>query len=312
MNMKKFITFLILTFSLSAVLIPGGSHAQVIESFVSETAGAEDAQAEENSPGSYYTGKEKYFKIFTKENKNSGRVDFYASNSGYCTYQFEVGFTELTNAETSVPVPYYGVTGASKKDVLLFSLAPKNKGKYRYKYKFKFHVGDPGSAKHDDSYKYIIPFEKGTSRKVQQGYGGAFSHAGWMKYSIDFPVPVGTKVCAARDGIVVLIKSDSNMAGKTREFMQYGNYIVIAHNDGTFSEYVHLKQGGNIVKPGDRVAAGDAIGLSGNTGFSTSPHLHFMVVKPNKIGLWSIPVKFLGDDGSAIELSQGKSYISCR
>lgn len=310
--MKKFIMVLILTLSLAPVLTAGVAKAQVIESFVSETAGPEDAKALEKSPGSYYTGKEKYFKIFTKANKKTRGVDFYASNSGYCTYQFEVAFTELTNAKTTVPMPYYGVIGASRQNVLLFGLAPESKGKYKYRYKFKFHIGDPDSARHDDSYKYVIPFEKGTGRKVQQGYGGAFSHDGWMKYSIDFPVPVGTKVCAARDGIVALIKSDSNTAGKTRQFMQYGNYIVIAHNDGTFAEYVHLKQGGNIVSAGDRVAAGDVIGLSGNTGFSTSPHLHFMVVKPERIGLWSIPVKFLGEGGSAIELLQGNKYVVYR
>ncbi len=309
--MRKFIVSL---FLMSSIIIFAGAGPAIaqIESFTSETAGTEDAQVSERTPKSYHTGKEKYFKIFTKANKRTGGVDFYAGNSGYCPYQFEINFTELANAKTSVATPYYSVIGAARESVFLFSLAPKNKNRYKYRYKFKFNIGDPDSADHDDSYKYLIPFEEGKAVKVQQGYDGTFSHSGWIQYSIDFPVPVGTKICAARDGVVVLVKSDSNTGGKTREFMKDGNYIAIAHNDGTFSEYVHLKQGGNLVKPGDRVKAGAVIAWSGNTGFSTCPHLHFTVVKPIKLGLWSVPVKFLGEGGSAIELLQGKNYVSYR
>jgi len=309
--MKKFIASLFVMVSIF-IFSPAAPAFAQFESFTPEAEDAVDAPAAGDSTRRFYTGKEKYFKIFTKPNKRSGGVDFYASNSGFCTYQFEINFTELTNARTTVAMPYFRVIGASRENVFLFSLTPKNKNRYQYRYKFKFNIGDPDSAEHEDTFKYLIPFGKGTRVKIQQGYNGAFSHSGWMQYSIDFPVPEGTRVCAARDGVVVLVKSDSNTGGKTRTFIKDGNYIAIAHNDGTFSEYVHLKQGGNLVKPGDLVKAGDAIALSGNTGFSTSPHLHFIVVKPVRLGLWSVPVKFLGEGGSAIDLLQGKSYVSVR
>lgn len=56
------------------------------------------------------------------------------------------------------------------------------------------------------------------------------------------------------------------------------NFVCVQHSDGTYARYFHLSRNGVRVKKGDRVAAGDILGLSGNTGFSSAPHLHFDVV----------------------------------
>ena len=55
------------------------------------------------------------------------------------------------------------------------------------------------------------------------------------------------------------------------------NYVKIRHDDGTIGNYVHLQHDGVLVEVGDKVRTGDVIGMSGNTGFTTGPHLHFEV-----------------------------------
>ncbi|BDM64993.1 subfamily M23B unassigned peptidase [Shewanella sp. NFH-SH190041] len=79
----------------------------------------------------------------------------------------------------------------------------------------------------------------------------------------DFAVPVGTKVLAPGDGVVVLV-TNHRYAGK---------YIVIDHGGKYRTRYLHLSKA--LVKRGDRVSRGQVIALSGNTGRTTGPHLHY-------------------------------------
>lgn len=120
---------------------------------------------------------------------------------------------------------------------------------------------------------YVLPFSEGSFR-VAQAYGGTFSHTGTFFFSYDFVMPIGTPIVAARAGVVHAVEESfvdyDNMIG-------HENYIVIAHADGTFARYLHLTQDGAIPEVGDTVEAGETIALSGNTGFSTLPHLHFDV-----------------------------------
>ena len=126
-----------------------------------------------------------------------------------------------------------------------------------------------------------------------QSFNGSYTHnkISSSKYAIDFNLSIGDTITAARDGIVVLIKENSNEGGSNKKYINKGNTIFIAHNDGTFGYYVHLKFKGSIVSIGDMVTVGQPIGLSGNTGFSSGPHLHFAVLTPLNT---SIPIKFKG------------------
>ena len=83
---------------------------------------------------------------------------------------------------------------------------------------------------------------------------------------------VGQTVCAMRDGIVVGVKQDSNRGGRNKKYYNDANYILIYYEDGAFTQYVHLKYKGSLVKIVDKVKKGQPIGYSGNTGFSTDPH----------------------------------------
>ncbi|MDT0344725.1 M23 family metallopeptidase [Streptomyces litchfieldiae] len=104
----------------------------------------------------------------------------------------------------------------------------------------------------------------------------------------DFAVPTGTEVQAVHAGTVV--KAGGNGAG---DGPAYGNAIVIKHSDGTFTQYAHLSE--VDVKVGQKVSTGDKIALSGNTGNSSGPHLHFEVRTTANYGSAIDPMKFLRD-----------------
>ncbi len=181
-------------------------------------------------------------------------------------------------------------------------------GKTSYQYGYSWIIGDK-DAVHDDEYLYRLPFARGSSHVVSQGFNGERTHTGSSKYSIDFAMKEGTKVYASRDGVVVKIKSDSNKGGYSKEFAQYGNFVTIAHSDGTLGTYYHLKKGGVVVRIGDRVQRGYHIGYSGNTGYSSGPHLHFAVFKAiSAAATHTIPVKFISQNGVVTEPNKGTSY----
>ncbi|MER5435688.1 M23 family metallopeptidase [Streptomyces sp. NPDC002588] len=106
----------------------------------------------------------------------------------------------------------------------------------------------------------------------------------------DFAVPSGTKVMAAHGGMVV--KAGGNGAG---DGPAYGNAIVIKHGNDTYSQYAHLSR--IDVKVGQIVKTGQRIALSGNTGNSTGPHLHFEIRTTANYGSAIDPVKFLRGKG---------------
>lgn len=89
-----------------------------------------------------------------------------------------------------------------------------------------------------------------------------------MHEGVDFAVPRGTPVYAASEGVV----TDARPNGG------YGNWVRVDHGDGVATAYGHLSRFAPRIKPGVRVARGELVGLSGNTGRSTGPHLHFEVI----------------------------------
>jgi len=133
------------------------------------------------------------------------------------------------------------------------------------------------NARHQDETRYRLPFQKGETHRISQGYEGRWSHRGQDRHAVDFAMPEGTTVCAAREGVVVDLKESSQTGGPDMKYEDEDNYVSIAHADGTIGEYHHLKYEGVLVEIGDRVTLGQAIALSGNTGYSTLPHLHFGV-----------------------------------
>lgn len=183
---------------------------------------------------------------------------------------------------------------------------------YHYDWKYNWRIGVRGGRA--DGTVYALPFQKGTSHVVAQSYGGTVSHfAGTEKeFAVDFRMPTGTTVRAARSGQVVAIKADSNSGGMDpKQFEFAGNYVMIRHSDGTYGSYLHLKQNGALVRIGQMVSTGDAIALSGNTGMSQGPHLHFEVFMPiDGKSIKTIPVRFQTATGIQDRLLQGATYTN--
>jgi murein DD-endopeptidase MepM/ murein hydrolase activator NlpD len=111
----------------------------------------------------------------------------------------------------------------------------------------------------------------------------------------------GTKILAARDGVVTRVKEDGNKGGWNRKHRSDGNNVIITHPDNSRAGYWHLKKDGVLVNVGDTVKKGQVIALSGNTGYTAFPHLHF-IVWTSRGGNWQqVPTRF--------ETSKGIKYL---
>jgi murein DD-endopeptidase MepM/ murein hydrolase activator NlpD len=157
--------------------------------------------------------------------------------------------------------------------------------------------GDPNAKPQDVEYQ--LPLRQRTQH-VDQGFGGSFSHNDPQNYyAVDFAADIGTPILAARDGVVMQVESDFDKAGLDMEkFGGRANFVRILHDDGTMGLYAHLEEGGVLVQVGQRVHVGQEIGLSGNTGFTTGPHLHFAVQVNRGMRLESIPFRMSGPQGA--------------
>jgi len=180
----------------------------------------------------------------------------------------------------------------------------------RYRYFWDWTVGDQ-NAVHDDEHIYLFPYEPGSSYRVIQSYGSRFSHTGLEQFAIDFLMDEGTPVHAARAGVVARIEERHSVGCWEDGCGRYANYVVILHDDGTTGEYYHLQQDGALVDVGDRVSAGQKIALSGNTGHTTVPHLHFAVYRAVDWGnTQSVPVRFESADGIVDAPRRGGRYVA--
>lgn len=138
------------------------------------------------------------------------------------------------------------------------------------------------------AFRVLLPFEARDTAFVSQGNNGRFTHQGASRFAFDFNVPIGTAIVAAAAG-VVLQTQDIFDRSNDMDPDQY-NFVLLDHGNGLLTEYGHLRHHGTRVRPTQRVAQGELIGYSGDTGMSTGPHLHFAVVDAS---LQSQPACFL-------------------
>jgi murein DD-endopeptidase MepM/ murein hydrolase activator NlpD len=140
-----------------------------------------------------------------------------------------------------------------------------------------------GKIKDDTSFVYALPYEEGKSYFMLQGYYSRLTHKN--RAALDFKMKRGAKITAARGGVVIRVKEDGTKGALKSEYRSHGNYVVIEHNDGSRAAYWHLQHNGALVNVGDTVYMGQPIALSGKTGYTFMPHLHFMVWT-SKRGEW--------------------------
>lgn len=159
---------------------------------------------------------------------------------------------------------------------------------------------------------YSVPFGGSARRPLIQGFDGEGSHLGSMRYSLDFGMPRGTPVLAAREGVVLYLQDGFTEGRADPRLLERANLVVVAHRDGTMASYGHLTPG-LAVAVGDTVHEGQLLGLSGRTGFAGEPHLHFhvglrMLGEPGR----TIPIRLRDSDGELIDLSEGAEIEPAR
>ncbi|MBN2618248.1 MAG: M23 family metallopeptidase [Spirochaetales bacterium] len=245
------------------------------------------------------------------EKLEEGGYAFYGDNRHFVPQFVSLGFISIINLSMDRENPSRVVLHPGDEHVLLCTLIPVDlKKSYSFRSRLIQVIGDPLNTIPSD-FLYLFPFAHGEKHKIDQGFGGKFSHQDENYYAVDFSMDIGTPIYAARDGVVVEVKEDSNRGGASSSYAKYGNFISIYHSDGTFASYVHLKKDGAEVEVGDEVFMGDLIGYSGNTGLSTGPHLHFSVNIPTLDGSrQSIPIKMMGINGEAVDPAVGEYYYS--
>ena len=167
--------------------------------------------------------------------------------------------------------------------------------------------GNP-DARHDDRWRYCMPFGGEKPVRISQGYEGEATHQGLGAYALDFPMPIGTPVRAARGGRVVASPDDGLEDGTQADAREPDQHVVIEHNDGTLAMYAHLRRG-DAARPGQRIACGERIGYSGDTGRATGPHLHFDVYRIRRDGQrQTIPVRFWDGTAAGFEPRADQAY----
>ncbi|WP_273566376.1 M23 family metallopeptidase [Maribacter halichondriae] len=138
--------------------------------------------------------------------------------------------------------------------------------------------------------EYVLPYAVGETYRTNLTNCTSSYHAPGMpdQFAIDFAMPIGTEITAARPGQVFHIEESGIDGGFPN------NLAIIAHSDGTFAAYMHLTENGALAEVGSFILQGDIIGLSGNTGLAGYPHLHFVVIKekPLEFPYTSVPVTF--------------------
>ncbi len=243
----------------------------------------------------------------------------YAHNDYFGPCEIDIRFVKIENVQIiNTAMSHGSVKPASRRFVMakrgkrsLFTVQPIAKGRsWQYRFNYRYVPGAPRTLK-DNQYQYLPPIVPGRRYQISQGFNGSFSHTNLHnRYAVDIAMPVNTPVYCARAGTVMEVMNNYFWAGKNLDY--YGprsNLIRILHDDGSMGLYVHLQRGSARVKGGQRVREGEMIARSGNTGFSTGPHLHFSVLMNQGMKVISIPFRFKGDKNQGIIPTKGQTLM---
>ncbi len=244
--------------------------------------------------------------VLSYEKNDKGGFSIFVENNNVYPVTLKIK-PELENMLAEYDNEHLFIVPAKEKKYYLTTFNIDKAGKkYSFKYNYNFVIGD-ASLPLNKSFIYQLPFAKGESFKLFQGYNGSFSHQG--KKELDFSMPVGTRIFAARDGMVIEVVDINNKGCPEKDCVKFNNYIKILHDDGTIAHYLHIKQNSSLVKTGQLIKKNNPIAESGNVGWSSGPHLHFSITKPGFEQEEGVETKFLilGSE-QPIVLKEGEYY----
>ena len=218
-----------------------------------------------------------------------------AINNYFAPVEVLFRLTENRGMRASKPLPATVLVAPHSRQKVVDLSPVSESSRWSYRYTYTHQLGD-SKARHDSNCWYLPPVPPGGQYRITQAFNGGFSHnSPYNRYAVDIALPEGTPIHASRDGIVIRRITEFVLAGLSERFKSRANSLSILHGDGTISIYAHLQFRSIRVHEGMRVKAGDVIAKSGNTGYSTGPHLHFEVVKNQNFNWYSLPFKYYVD-----------------
>lgn len=172
-------------------------------------------------------------------------------------------------------------------------------------FRYAWYLGDPKA--NPSTHEYSFPIDISLCPTITQGFNGRFSHQNVSsKFAVDIGANVGTDILTAREGVVMAVKDDYALGGIDDFFMDKANFVQVLHEDGTWALYAHILLGSAVVKVGDEVQVGDLLAKSGSSGYSSGPHLHFVIRKNAGLKSESLPFEFRTRKGNLVQPNVGQ------
>jgi murein DD-endopeptidase MepM/ murein hydrolase activator NlpD len=221
-------------------------------------------------------------------------------NNTWGPMELLVEFQEAENVISQPPLPArFVIPGQTEQRLLKISAMDPNKG-FRFRLSYQQMIGPP-LASLPPEYDYYPPFPLGMEFPISQGFDNDETHQEPdNQYAVDIVMPIGTPILAARSGVVMDMEDNFHGGAQEKRYLRRSNQVRILHDDGTMAVYAHLKPDSVRVRHGTRVSRGQWIADSGNTGFSSGPHLHFVIQLNAGMSLQSLPFRFKAPAGGTI------------
>ncbi len=218
--------------------------------------------------------------------------------------ELELRLHDAENITSEPPLPARLVLpGQTEKRLLKITATDPGKG-FSFRLSYEQMIGPP-LEKLPLEIDYYPPFPLGLQFPISQGFDNDVTHSKPPnQYAVDIVMPIGTPVLAARAGKVMDMEDDFHGAAQKERFLTRSNQIRILHDDGTMAVYAHLQANSLRVRQGAKVARGQWIANSGNTGYSNGPHLHFVIQLNAGMSLESLPFRFVTPMGGTMTPAQ--------
>ena len=245
------------------------------------------------------------------QRSSRGGITLFAQNTYFAPIQIAFRLRPIENVSAETPREGLRVLPPRSETELVVVGKTVEEVELRFDSEFQFLPGEPG-VEHRPGQPYRLPYALSSDVRVSQAFPDMSTHIDpASQHAVDFVMPIGTDVFAARDGVVIEVASDFYDSGTDLAVDgPRANIVRVLHDDGTMALYVHLNWNTIRVVPGQRVRRGEYLADSGNTGFSTGPHLHFVVQRNRGGALESLPLQFVGPNGSPITLTSGQTYTA--